>query len=199
MKNPDWNSAFINNQDWKAVMSSEVFRNYYKAELDKAEEEEKEQASAVPQPLMRNRDYMVEAQNKEISDLLALAEAEAGGDIDIDDAMLTELDNELDEAEAVAGASNFELNDGNPYDTSAGESKFIDIGLTTETIRELDEGINYADDDPYLKLKETPNITGNVEEVMSVYNKAASNELYKAEKALGLNLNMAYQLSKLRK
>jgi len=212
MKNPDWNSAFLGNEDNNALMSSEVFCNYLKAELSKQDEEDKEddpEASKVPQPLMRNKDY-VKAQAEDEAILMALAQAEdeviaeidLEGDSEIDEKLLGELDDELDEAEAEAGASNFELNDGNPYETTAGESKFIEIGLSNETARELEDGIDYADDEPYFNARQdstsdnSPEIVENVKEVMAVYH---NEELIKAEKALGLNYNVAYQLSKLGK
>jgi len=47
VKNKDWNEAFAGNEDWKAAMSSEIFRSFVSRTLVEEQEELRKKASEV--------------------------------------------------------------------------------------------------------------------------------------------------------
>jgi hypothetical protein len=186
MKKPEWNTAIEGDEDWKAAISSEIFREFVKMSLNKTgifakenkydeydNESKDEQEEGVKQPLMRNKDYV--SANDYIDQLIAEAEESIPevedfevGAIDVDS------DGEIDYAYSV-GVIDEETNE---YETGAGESQFIDIGLSDGTMNDIkNDGI----------------MSGAIKDVMNVYVKEELNE---AEEELGLNANAAYIFNK---
>jgi len=184
MKNLDWNAALQEETEFEhAVKTSEVFRGFVK-QMAKLAEQEKE--SCVKQPLMRNKDY-IETEEKELidDDLMALAQLE--------EEFTEDLEEEFPDEPEPAPESEV-LDD---YNTGAGESDFIDIGVTSETMAEMEKGIDYADAPVETAPESEENLGEAVVEVMDVYNKDKEEELDEIEKKLGLDLNEAYLISKI--
>lgn len=131
MKNPEWNSVF-GDEDLKALNSSEVFREYFKLYSNKEgafKEEEDEEDVGVKQPIKRNKDYDYEKNAEEyIKDLIINAQEFAEG-IGIEDEV-------YDESIDVIDKHYEDYND--LYNTGAGESKYINTGLTEQTMKEIE-------------------------------------------------------------
>lgn len=89
------------------------------------------------------------------------------------------------------------------YETGAGESSFIDIGLTNETEKLMEDGIDYVDVDTSSSapakevIKEEPKAEGA--ETPDEKKLEEKDEIVEAEKALGLDLNVFYILRKMGK
>jgi len=192
-KNPDWNSALSENNDFDIAMSSsEVFRNFAKMAINKegvfAEDDEDECEEGVKQPLKQNKDYMETKSYEDYLDLLIIkAEAEADEDeiedevVDIDEEVIdTDSDGELDQDFGLDIKSPVSSSS-NEYETGAGDSKYLDIGLSDKTMNDMkNDGV----------MSETYSA---VKEVMNTYNEE---ELSEAEDDLGLNSNAAYVFGK---
>ena len=78
---------------------------------------------------------------------------------------------------------------GELYNTGAGESKYIDIGMTDETESLMETGIDYVEAEVGESFMEVDEAEEDKEEA----------EIMKAEIALGLNKNINYILSKMGK
>lgn len=242
MKNRDWNSAFQDDieQDWKAAMSSEVFRNFVKIALSeeqkKTEEENKkkfrkdtdsimkdvekaEDDSKVPCPIIENfpydgDDYQEHKQRAEKArnngdsvydefyDDMKVYHKKSNYDADKDIIRRAEEELEIakmiyamaqdnsDEEETTTEApKQSHKNVDDLYgESGAGESDFIDLGLTEETLRELSSGIDYAGD----AIPSTHDI--DIEKKDD-----KEEELDEAEKELGLDKSALYILHKMTK
>ena len=238
MKNRDWNSAFQDDieQDWKAAMSSEVFRNFVKIALSEEqkeiEEENKkkfrkdtddimnkvekaEDDSEVPCPIIENfpydgDDYQEHKQRAEKArDSGKSVYDEFYDDMKVynkksyneRDEIIRKAEEEFNIANLICSFAQEEPaeepseqaeepsdNVDDLYDTGAGESSYIDIGLTSETLRELSSGIDYAGD----AIPSTHDI--DIED-----KEDKEEELDAAEKELGLDKSALYILHKMTK
>lgn len=174
MKNPDWNMAFIGDEDWRAAMSSEVFRNYLK--IKACQEKEDEEEEIVEQPLKMNRDYTF-ADDDYLDKLISEAQESLDEVDEIEENIIDKDSNGvMDEEFSIS----LDEDDSNQYETGAGDSKFIDIGLTNETMNDIKgDGVMSNSD--------------AVKDVMDVY---TEKEIADDEEALGLNTNAAYIFGK---
>jgi len=178
MKNLEWNMAFEGNEDWKAAMSSEIFRNFVKTVTSKTYEDEK--------PLVRNEDYVdndyIEKMISEAQDKTLEMENEildVDPDVDLDESSDEDSDVDPDEDSDETINDTFVEKTLNEYETDAGKSDFIEIGLTDKTMKDIkNDGVMSA---------------SFVKEVMNVYK---DEEVAEAEKELGLDTNAAYIFSK---
>jgi len=202
IQNPEWNMAIEGDEDWKAATSSEIFRSFIQMAINKEgifakEDEEKEDESeGVPQPLMRNNDYNSASENDFLDELIAEAQANTEEVDDInediidtnDDGLVDDIDDNFD-VEAVDPPSSLpsdysSSSSSNEYETGAGDSEFIDIGLTDETMKDIEsDGVmsGSSTDAPAIR------------EVMDVYHEE---EIADAEQELGLDSNAAYIFGK---
>ena len=190
--NLDWNSAYQHNQDWNAAIDSEVFRIFANNCL-KQDAKEEEENKYVPQPIVANLPYgdfqeHVKQIKKGIATLKSTAE---------------EVEFEVEENPIVEKSS---VKEEDLYNTKAGESPHLNIGLTEETMKSMKENAVHE--------KAVQNAT---KEVMEVYKQeekteekkapkqeepkeqeAKEEDLSEAEKTLGLNNNIAYLISNLK-
>jgi len=176
-KNPEWNSAVENSileRDWKVACKSEVFSNFAKLFINKqgAFAEDEEIDEGVDLPLKRNEDYEGDYLDK----LIAQAQADIDEVEDIEEEMVDDdLDGFIDDE---FGLESVDSTSSDEYNTGAGKSEYIDIGLTTETMNDIKgDGV----------------MSSAVKEVMDVYNEE---EFAEAEKDLGLDVNAAYIFGK---
>lgn len=179
-KNPEWNSAVENSileRDWNVACKSEVFSNFAKLFINKqgafAEDEEEAIEEGVDLPLKMNEDYDGDYLDKLISE--AQVEIDEVGDM-VEEEIDTDSDGFIDDEFGLEPVDSVDVSD--EYNTGAGESNFIDIGLTDETMNDIkNDGV----------------MSSAVKEIMDVYKEE---ELADAEKDLGLDINAAYIFGK---
>jgi len=188
MKKLEWNTCLTGNEDWNAAMDSEVFRNYLNIIAAEEAKEKEEEAEGNLNPIKMNKDYV---KAEEEDDIL-----EGDDEISDDDVIPEDEDVGTDADYSDYTDADFEELYG---ETGAGESKFIDTGLTTETLNEVEGPIDYADDEPYFNASKSSNQTEAITHVMDTYKEEESKEeeLEEVEKNLGLDTNVAYQFSQL--
>lgn len=207
----EWNSVYAYvDEDWNAAMSSEVFRNYIKitqateqrtklmkesaVDAQKQLEDENDDKKKL-EPVKSNLPYgdyqeHVKATQASYEDELLVKQAldELLGEQD----NIDEIDNDVDIVEPSIDNKNNDYSfsqdeNSDCYDVSGiGESKYIDVGITSETEKLLENGIDYQSDSlSYQKNDDAEMLT--LEEIEA------------AEKFLGLNKNAFYILSQLSK
>lgn len=150
MATKDWNTAYVGNEDWKAAMSSEIFRNYL--QIVTAQEETQEET--------------IEA---EVVDKPEVPEVKP---------MVAETD---------------DVDYGELYNTGAGDSEYIDIGMSHETEKLMEDGIDYCCNE--IENSDVETSSDDVAEIGPTNN----DEIREAEVALGLDTNIFYLMQKLGK
>ena len=273
-KKLDWNSAYLNDADTRAVLDSEIFRNYaiteiakekfvlplhvpsatlidkryvdsameeamsfppgsrermaflgyYKKLKERLERQEEIDSPAkvacAPNPIMPNLQYdgkdyqehVEEEHEKEASeetDLIKQALDEILSGTPIEEPP-TETPAEAPKAAPKAStpkpASSSETNYDKLYNTGAGSKSSVNIGVTKETERLMDAGIDYVDGGKATQsaAKTAPKASNPVkEEAAPTNNEPApvepTDEIKEAEVALGLDKNIFYILRKMGK
>jgi len=178
-KNLEWNTAVEDSlieRDWKVACKSEVFSNFVKMFINKqgAFTEDDNLEEGIDLPIKQNEDY---GEEDYFDKLISEAQAEMDEVEDVEEEIVdTDSDGFIDDEFGLEPVDEpFEYdNSSNEYDTGAGESKYIDIGLSDKTMNDIkNDGV----------------MSSAVKEVMDVYKKE---ELAEAEKDLGLDVNAAY-------
>ena len=113
-----------------------------------------------------------------------------------------ETEPKSEKTEKAKPSNSSECNYKELYETGAGDSKFLDIGLTSETEKLMENGIDYMDSastsTPSVPKKETIKEETKTEEPKEE-EQEEKDEIVEAEKALGLDLNIFYILRKMGK
>ncbi len=196
VKNKDWNMAFSDDQDTKALMSSEVFRNLLS--MHKQQKIAKQRMiDALPPPVFPdfNDELRKEAQESESSESANDSAEDSNDEDNYDYEEKDEDDSEPEEKEekesapkSTPTAPKAKSNDNEDlYDTGAGDSSHIDIGITTETEKMMLDGIDYVKYDA-VSIKTDKKAPAVKKEKSS----DEDDETKEAEKDLGLDKNAFY-------
>ncbi|MFZ4795928.1 MAG: hypothetical protein ACOYMA_00445 [Bacteroidia bacterium] len=182
MSKLEWNTALQRNEDWDAANSSEVFRNYMKIVASESYKNKVKTANESIEPINLDKEEEVikeeEATLDSIDDSLEMED-------DIVDVEDLDVEDELSEEDTSSDFDDY----GELYNTGAGESKYIDIGMTDETESLMETGIDYVEAEVGESFIEVDEAEEDKEEA----------EIMEAEIALGLNKNINYILSKMGK
>lgn len=190
VKNKDWNMAFSDNQDTKALMSSEVFRNLLSMHKQN-KIAERQRLDELPPPKLPdfNEILMKKAQEESESTSTIESESEDVNDESDDDATDKEDDHEKNVSTTVKSSPKKGKED-NLYETGAGESSYIDIGITSETEKLISDGIDYVKYD-IVEVKKEKAPENKKEDVVDKPEEDTE-EIKTAERELGLDKNAFY-------
>lgn len=185
----DWNAAYQQDEDWNAAMDSEVFRTfaskYLQIEAEEESEKKEQEEKSKKEKLEKDHDSIMEKLKNSTKidyDILRNVLAQQLGlEVpEVEDVVEMEVQEEPVQA-PIQHQTEEDL-----YHTNAGESDYIDIGLTDETIKSMTEHSCCCD---------KSSVEEATKEVMDVYQQE---ELSEAENFLGLNTNIAYLTSNLK-
>jgi hypothetical protein len=169
MKNLDWNAAIIGDETYTSQMKSEVYHNYIKIMKMQKEAEMAEQKMLLEKQAQKERedfDKQVKDSDELIKSAMAiLAEPEEKGYYD-DELESNNDSKDHDECDLYK-------------DQNAGESDHIEIGITPETEKLMEDGIDYCEPGDGCKKE------------------ISEEEIEEAEKDLGLYSNSFYILHQL--